>query len=314
MKNKSILMTGSTGFVGSNLIPYLESQNKEIEIYKIIRDNNTSHNENQVLDYTTLFNSESKFSSYIHLAGKAHDLKKTSNESEYFEVNYELTKKLFDRFLNDEQAETFIFISSVKAVADSIEGELKEDYKPEPVTAYGQSKLKAENYILDNLPKNKKAIILRPCMIHGPGNKGNLNLLFSIVKRGIPWPLGAFENSRSFLSVENLCFVIKEILEGKLESGVYNVADDETFSTNNLIQLIAVSQNKKPRVLKVPQPLIKVISKIGDVLKLPLNTERLHKLTENYVVSNAKLKNALGKELPVSGRNGLLSTFNSFNI
>lgn len=313
MKNKSVLMTGSTGFVGSNLIPYLESQNKEIEIYKIIRDNSTSHTENQVLDYKALFNSESKFSSYIHLAGKAHDLKNTSDESEYFEVNYELTKKLFGRFLKDELAKTFIFISSVKAVADFVEGVLKEEHFPAPVTAYGKSKLKAENYILDNLSKNKRAIILRPCMIHGPGNKGNLNLLYSIVKKGIPWPLGAFNNARSFLSVENLCFVIKEILEGKLESGVYNVSDDDTFSTNNLIQLIAESQNKKPRVLKVPQTIIKVVSKVGVVLKLPLNTERLQKLTENYVVSNEKLKTALGKNLPVSGREGLLNTFNSFN-
>lgn len=309
-----ILVTGTTGFVGTNLIPFLVSENKDIDISKIQRNTSSTNKENsKVLDYKTLFNSKHQFNSYIHLAGKAHDLKNTSNESEYFEVNFELTKKIFDRFLKDEKAETFVFISSVKAVADTVEGELKEDHIPEPVTAYGQSKLKAEQYIQENLPKNKKAIILRPCMIHGPGNKGNLNLLFSIVKRGIPWPLGAFDNSRSFLSVENLCFVIKEIIEGKLESGVYNVADEETFSTNNLIQLIAVSQNKKPRVLNIPQPFIKVVSKIGDVLKLPLNTERLQKLTENYVVSNAKLKAALGKELPVSGREGLLNTFKSFN-
>lgn len=308
-----ILITGSTGFVGTNLIPYLESENLEFEIYKIVRDDSSLDIENKVLDFTTLYNSESQFNSYIHLAGKAHDIKNTSDESEYFEVNYELTKKLFDRFVKDGLAETFIFISSVKAVADTVEGELKEDHIPEPVTAYGQSKLKAENYILDNLPKNKKVVILRPCMIHGPGNKGNLNLLFSIVKRGIPWPLGSFKNSRSFLSAQNLCFVIKEILDGKLESGIYNVADDETFSTNNLIHLIAESQSRKPRVLKVPQPVINVVSKFGDVLKLPLNTERLHKLTENYVISNAKLKKALGKELPVSGREGLLTTFKSFN-
>lgn len=316
MSVKKILITGISGFVGSQLAPYLHT-NCDYQISALIRGNSiiTSELKNNIkslIDINKQMNAYS-FNHYIHLAGKAHDLKNTSDDFEYFKVNYELTKKLFDRFLKDEQATTFIFISSVKAIADSVEGALKEEHFPAPVTAYGQSKLKAEKYIIDNLPENKKAIILRPCMIHGPGNKGNLNLLFSIVKRGLPWPLGAYENSRSFLSIENLCFVIKEILEGKLESGVYNVADDETFSTNNLIELIAESQNKKPRVLKVPQSFIKIVSKAGDVLKLPLNTERLQKLTENFVVSNAKLKAALGKELPVSGREGLLSTFNSFN-
>ena len=81
---------------------------------------------------------------------------------------------------------------------------------------YGESKIAAENYILGrlkaedgrlkaNLYDGKDVYILRPCMIHGPGNKGNLNLLYNVVRKGIPWPLGAFENRRSFTSIDNLC-------------------------------------------------------------------------------------------------------------
>lgn len=306
-----LLITGSTGFVGSNLIPYLENCISEIEIYKLVRSQKSRDVENKEYDYETFFKNKHQFYSYVHLAGKAHDLKNISDDSEYFEVNYELTKKIYDSFLNDEQAETFVFISSVKAVADQVEGELTEEHVAEPVTAYGRSKLKAENYILDNLPKGKRVIILRPCMIHGPGNKGNLNLLFSLVKRGIPWPLGAFKNSRSFLSIDNLNFVIKEILEGSLKTGVYNVADIGTISTNNLIKLISESNNKKTRILNVPQSLVKFIAKLGDILRLPLNSERLQKLTENYVVSNKKIVSELGKQLPVSASDGMEKTIQS---
>ena len=255
----------------------------------------------------------------VHLAGKAHDLKKTSNDSEYFEVNYELTKKLYDQFLASN-AQQFIYISSVKAVADSVDGILsaslsgrQEVEVPNPVTAYGKSKQMAEVYLMANLPATKKVYILRPCMIHGPGNKGNLNLLYSLVSKGFPWPLGTFENQRSFLSIENLCFVIKELLsQNNIPSGIYNVADDEPLSTNQLIKLIAVSQNKKARIFHISKGFITYMAKLGDRLHLPLNTERLQKLTESYVVSNAKIIQAIGKPFPVAAKEGLLKTFGSF--
>lgn len=248
----------------------------------------------------------------VHLAGKAHDLKKISNDKDYYEVNFELTKQLFDQFLQSD-AQKFIYISSVKAVADTVVGSLTEDVTPNPVTVYGKSKRMAEDYILANLPSTKKVYILRPCMIYGLGNKGNLNLLFSLVSKGFPWPLGAFENQRSFCSIENLCFVIRELLtQERIPSGVYNVADDETLSTNELIQLIAVSQNKKARILPISKGIITSIAKAGGFLRLPLNSERLQKLTESYVVGNAKIKMAIGKPLPVHAEEGLLKTFGSF--
>lgn len=152
-------------------------------------------------------------------------------------------------------------------------------------------------------------------MIHGPGNKGNLNLLYNLISKKIPWPLGSFENKRSFCSIDNLTFVIQELIEHEdIPSGIYNVADDEPLSTNELIGLIAQSQNRNPIVWKISKSLIEKAARIGDKLHLPLNSERLHKLTSSYVVSNDKIKTALGKPLPVSSKEGLLKTFQSFNI
>ncbi|CAM2920593.1 NAD-dependent epimerase/dehydratase family protein [Flavobacterium frigoris] len=291
-------ITGATGFVGKNLQNYLTNSH-EIETMSIRYIANQRFN--------------IKADAIIHLAGKAHDLKKVSSPQDYYDANFELTKQLFDAFLVSEVS-VFIFMSTVKAVADEVEGILTEAAVPNPKTHYGIAKRKAEQYILSTtLPEGKRIYILRPCMIHGPGNKGNLNLLYQLVSKGLPWPLGDFQNKRSFLSVENLCFVIKELLENEtIRSGIYNVADDQSLSTNELISLLGQSLGKKSRVLNIPSSWIKGVAKLGDHLYLPLNSERLQKLTENYVVSNDKIITAVGKPLPVTAEEGLLKTFKSF--
>lgn len=291
----SIFLTGSSGFVGKNIVSYF---GKLLPINKYRRG--------------SVINIQEDF--VIHLAGKAHDLKKTSNVQEYYVVNTELTKTVFDAFLKSD-AKVFITLSSVKAVADQVENILLEEVIPNPLTDYGKSKLLAEEYIISQqIPEGKRVYILRPCMIHGPGNKGNLNLLYNLVSKGLPWPLGIYENARSYLSIENLCFIIKELIENEnIPSGVYNVADDVPISTNVIIKLIAETKGKESRILKISKPIITTFARFGDFLKLPLNSERLQKLTESYVVCNAKIKAAIDKPLPISSKLGLLKTFQSFS-
>jgi len=289
----SIILTGHSGFVGQNFINtftayFIKKQKKEINL-----DTNAEI--------------------VLHLAGKAHDLKKKSIADDYYQVNTELSKKVFDVFLTSD-ARVFITLSSVKAVADDVQGDLSEEHIPNPMSHFGRSKLLAEQYILSkDIPEGKRVYILRPCMIHGPGNKGNLNLLYKLASKGIPWPLGAFDNKRSFCSIDNLMFIFKELIEREdIPSGIYNVSDDAPLSTNEVITILAASQNRKPKIWSIPKSLIGHAAKIGNVLKLPLNEERLQKLTDSYVVSNKKLINAIGKPLPVSSREGLLKTFQSF--
>lgn len=250
----------------------------------------------------------------IHLAGKAHDTKNTTAGHEYSGVNTGLTKQIFDHFLSSD-ARKFIYFSSVKAVADRVTGDtLTEEANPAPGTHYGRSKLEAERYIAGKaVPPGKMVYILRPCMIHGPGNKGNLNLLWSVVRKGIPWPLGAFENKRSFASVGNLAWIVQQIIARDIPPGIYNIADDEPIPTNQLIRLMAAGLGKPERIMKIPIPLIRGVARAGDLLHLPLNTERLQKLTESYVVSNHKIRRALGVEkLPLSATEGLEITLKSF--
>ena len=290
----SIFITGSSGFVGSSFLDHFKNEVTHI----------SSRGQEFKIDGAEVV---------IHLAGKAHDLKNTSSSQEYYNVNTELTKKVFIAFLASD-AKVFITLSSGKAVADEVSGELTEQHHPKPITHYGKSKLLAEQYIFSReIPVGKRVYILRPCMIHGPGNKGNLNLLYKLVSKNLPWPLGAFENKRSFGSLDNLMFIFKELIEREeIPSGIYNVSDDEPLSTNELIGLIAQSQNRNPKLWNISKKFIKGVASIGDKLHLPLNTERLQKLTSSYVVSNSKIKAAIGKPLPVSSREGLLKTFKSF--
>jgi nucleoside-diphosphate-sugar epimerase len=293
-----ITITGASGFVGQNLQSYLKGSHD-------LDGMSARYVPNQRFDI--------QGDAIIHLAGKAHDLKKVSNPTDYYEANFELTKQLFDAFLISDTS-VFIFMSTVKAVADEVDGILTEDAVPNPKTHYGIAKLKAEQYILSTtLPEGKRIYILRPCMIHGPGNKGNLNLLYQLVSKGLPWPLCDFQNKRSFLSINNLCFVINELLENTaIPSGVYQISDDVSLSTNELIDILGVSLGKKNKVLNIPSSWIKGLAKLGGHLHLPLNPERLQKLTESYVVSNQKIVTAIDKSLPIKSREGLLKTFQSF--
>ena len=290
----SIYLTGASGFVGKNLITNF---NKDFDIKKHIRGSEFLIKQNTV----------------IHLAGKAHDLKNISNKDEYYEVNTELTKQIFDSFLISDSS-VFIMLSSVKAVADNVVGILNEDCEPNPKTHYGKSKLLAESYILSKkIPNNKRVYILRPCMIHGPNNKGNLNLLYNLVSKRIPWILGSFQNKRSYCSIDNLLFIINELIKNNtIPSGVYNVADDEYLSTNEIISLISNSNNQKPIIFNLSPFIVKFIAKIGDIVPLPLNSERLKKLTESYMVSNEKLKKYIAKELPLTSKQGVIKTLKSF--
>ena len=319
-----ILITGVHGFVGSNLVSYLAPKN---EIYGL--DIIAPDKEGVVKTFSWEELDAGRVpevDAIIHLAGKAHDTKNQAAAEVYFKVNTGLTQKIFDYFLKSS-AKKFVFFSTAKAAADRVEGVLTEDVVPAPVGPYGESKIKAEEYIRasavwkempdqvghDGPGAGKQVYIFRPCMIHGPGNKGNLNLLYSVVRKGIPWPLGAFENRRTFTSVENICFAVNGVLTQDVASGIYNMGDDEALSTNELIEEICKSLGKKAHIWKFPKGLMTGVAKVGGWLHLPLNPDRLQKLTENYVSSNEKIKKALGVErMPVDAREGLKVTLESF--
>jgi nucleoside-diphosphate-sugar epimerase len=308
-----ILITGIHGFVGSNLSYHLFGQG-----HRLTGISRNKIDERNIFDkiYTWDELSGIRLSAdvWIHLAGIAHDTRNSIKESEYKYVNTKLTECIFTSFHKDNAPGLFIFFSSVKAIASSVNRVLYEDDRFEVDTAYGRTKRAAEDLMINaELSSDKRLVILRPCMIHGPGNKGNLNLLYSMIQRGLPYPLGAFNNKRSFLTLANLIFIIDEIIKNpSFPSGVYHIADDEPLSTVDVVRVITSVCYKKEKIWNISPRLIKAIATLGDLLRLPFNSERLNKLTEDYVVSNEKIKKVLKKTLPVSSREGLKKTIESF--
>lgn len=281
------LITGAYGFVGTNLCKYLAEKGHEclaLDIPAAKRDD---------VPYVSFYTWDELdklpvVDAVVHLAGKAHDLKKVASEQSYFDINVGLTEKIFAA----AKTTRFIYFSSSKADANG--------------NAYGRSKLAAEQFL------NGRAIVLRPAMIHGPGNKGNLNLLWGIARRGLPWPLAAFENKRSFTSIANICAAVEALCE-RGENGIYPIADDEMLSTNRLIELIAETCGKRAKLWRVPKGVMRMVAKLGDVLHLPLNTERIVKLTEDSFVNNSHLKSQLGwKLMPIRAEEGMRRTLRSF--
>lgn len=294
---KTIIL-GSSGFIGQNLI----KRNPNSEGVSL-RDGNWK---NQISDAEVI----------INLVGKAHDHKGTATEQDFHYANVDLAKEIFNEFLKSN-ANLIIHISSIAALEEfESQNPLREEDECHPFSSYGKTKREAEEWLLQqNLPEKKKLIILRPPMVHGEGDKGNLGLLYKLISKGIPYPLASFDNKRSFISIDNFSYFINQIIENKelLENGIYHISDDEAVSTKEIIEIIKKVENNNTLNLSLPKVLVKFLAKIGDIIPLPLNTKRLKKMTGNLEVSNQKIKNALGiTQLPISAKKGIEITIKSF--
>ncbi|WET70843.1 NAD-dependent epimerase/dehydratase family protein [Sphingobacterium sp.] len=295
---KVLILGGSNGFIGSHL-----SKNLKVPFQcEFVSMRNLSWMKNNI-----------SADCMINLVGKAHDFTGKATKNDFFYANFELAKKAFDLFIASP-AKLFIHISSLAAIEEVESAKsLSENASYNSVSPYGRSKQAAEEWLLSQeLPPDKKLIILRPPMVHGPGDKGNLKQLFSIVSKGIPYPLVRFKNKRSFLSIDNFCFYIEQILlqNKKLSSGIYHLSDDETLSSNEIVKIMKQETGLKVPCFPLPKRIISFLSKLGDHTRaFPLNTWRLKKLTSNLVVSNKKIKVALAIErLPKTAKEGLRDT------
>jgi nucleoside-diphosphate-sugar epimerase len=275
-----VAILGGTGYIGKNML------NSIGDSYSLSARNNFS-------------NFDEKTDVIVNLIGKV----KSKNAKEFEVANVEVLKKVFKKFLVSD-AQLLIHISTIGVIEELYSEEVITENSPyNPNSLYGISKAKGEKWLIDKIPSlpiDKKVIILRPPMIYGENAEGNLKLLYQIISKGLPYPFAKFHNKRSFISVNNLSYLITKVIENRnldnLSSGVYNISDDESLSTIEIVRMIAMILDKKPILLPLPISLINYITFIGDRLNLALNSNNVKKLTGDLVVDNNKIKTALGIE------------------
>jgi nucleoside-diphosphate-sugar epimerase len=282
-------MTGASGFVGTNLCKLLKAQ----VINKSVRTNQPFVIDGEVI---------------IHLAGIADARNNSNSREDYFTVNTELTKKVFDAFV-DSPAKKFIILSSVKAVTETYDGVITENLTEDPTSLYGKSKLAADQYLLAaSLPPGKLVYVLRPTIITGPGVKGNLQRFKKYANHPLGWVLSAFTAKRSFCNVENLGFVIQQILDrDDIPTGKYLIADEDPLSAADL-RIILSQKTTEYLFLQAFARILKfgvvLLAKLFPFKGIP---QALETLTTSYLVSNNKIVTALGKKLPFSSKEGVKS-------
>ena len=248
--NNKLLITGSSGFVGSYFInKYKEKYN--IKSFSFLKD-----------DINTLgFND---IDVVFHLSALVHQMGGASAE-EYEKVNVTQTLQLAKK-AKESGVKHFIFMSTVKVYGEETSNVYTETTICNPEDEYGKSKLKAELELSKLEDENFKISILRTPIIYGYGVKANIKNLVNLVNKIPVLPFGKIENKRSMVYIGNICHLVDEIIRFRIEYGttgenIFLASDDEPLSTSRLIELIAKNLDKKIYLVKIPffESLLKIL-------------------------------------------------------
>ena len=232
---KKLLITGSTGFVGSYFINKYKDK-YEIKPFSFLKD------DINILDFSDV-------DVIFHLSALVHQMDGASAE-EYEKVNVTQTLELAKK-AKETGVKHFIFMSTVKVYGEETDSAYTENSICNPEDEYGKSKLKAEQEILKLEDKSFKVSIVRTPIVYGYGVKANIKSLVNLVKKVLILPFGKIENKRSMVYIGNLCHLVDEVISQQ-KAGIFLCADDEPLSTSKLIEEIAKNLNKKIYLLKIP--------------------------------------------------------------
>lgn len=299
MKSK-ILLTGSSGFLGSHILDFLENEN--YEVIKVGRSLTSDIN----IDISLNKLPEIDVDYVIHVAGKAHVIPKTEKEKkEFFNVNFIGTNNLLFG-LDTTKLQSIIFISTVAVYGKEV-GELIDEKSPLlGNTPYAISKIKAEQSIIDfGIINNIKTVVLRLPLVSGKKPLGNLGAMIKAIKKGYYFRIGKGEAKKSIISASDIANLIPELFD---LNGVYNLTDIRHPMISEIDSIIAKKFNKK--IKSIPIYLIKFIAKIGDLIYFfPFNSSKFEKLTKNLTFSNKKLFDEI-KYRPSNGLSDIVKNLN----
>lgn len=298
---KKVLVTGATGFIGTSLAEHLRQG--DYEVYRAGRSLPNIDSRCFLLDLASpsgLSDLLNDTEVVFHLAGKAHALAETrQDENEYFLVNTEGTRKLLEA-AKAAGVRKFVYFSSVKAVGDSDHQPMDETVDTVADTPYGRSKYAAEQLVLhgDYVPH---PVVIRPSMVYGNTEKGNLPRMIKAIQRGLFPPLPETHNRRSMVHVDDVIQAALLAAETPEAAGqIYIVTDDHAYSTRQIYDWIRGALGKAPLNWQIPMTLLTFLAKTGDAIghtlgrRFPFDSAALDKLTGSAWYSSAKIQRELG--------------------
>ena len=240
-----VLITGKNSFVGNYVGPYLVNKGHQVE-YISLKDERWLEKDFSIYDVI------------LHIAGIAHVSYKSKDKDLYDEINHQLTKNVAIK-AKEESVKQFIFLSSM-IVYHPKETKITEKTIPNPKGPYALSKLNAENALEELKSNDFNVAILRPSMIYGPGNKGNLPKLAKLIRFIRIFPM--VHNKRSFLFVGNLAEAIHQVMKEKL-NGILHLADQKPIATYDLVRYISSVRKDKILYLRVFNLPIRLLMRIS---------------------------------------------------
>lgn len=273
-----ILITGLTGYLGNSFINQFGNK-YTFEKFSLL---------NQKIEDIKLDNIDA----ILHCAALVHQKVEHSYEK-YHDINVEYPLKLA-KLAKQNGVKQFVFISTIAVYGEEKE-KLDENTICNPITPYGKSKLEAEKELLKFSDDSFVVSIIRPPMVYGKNAPGNIDSLIKLVKKLPIIPLGGIENKRSFISIQNLCHMIDEIITQQ-KAGIFLASDDKPLSTTRLIELIAKNLDKKVCLIKIPffETLLKIVK--------PSFHKRLYGSLE---IDNSITKEKLNLKNPYSVEDGI---------
>ncbi len=320
-----VLLTGASGFLGSALCVKLADEQYNVIVCSRCRIKKPgivwvrSPELGPEADWSKAL---AEIDAVVHLAGLAHIISEQVNpaiEKKYIRINAEGSRKLAEQCIA-AGVKHFIFLSSCHAVAAESENLLTDRTVPRPSSAYGRSKLAAEDAIKSTLVDSGCAwTILRPPLVYGVANKANFGLLVKLVQTGLPLPLASVRKRRSFIYVENLVDLVTACLGNPKAFGkTFLPSDGEDVSTPELIRAIAHASasfekdgrenigdslvTRLPvRLFPFPESALKAMSRLPGL-------GAMRKLTSSLYVDSEPIRRDLGWIPPFTMEEGLRRT------
>lgn len=259
MKKITLMITGASGFIGSNFIERYKSEYNiiSVDLLKTSPEN---------LDFNNV-------DCILHLAALVHQMKKVTREK-YFEVNTELTRRVAES-AKKNGVKHFVFFSTVKVYG--YDGDLKNhnyvlnefsECNPQG-DPYGESKLEAEKILKKMETKNFIVSIIRPPMVYGKGVKGNMENLIKLIKFAPVLPFKYDKNKRSLVNIENLLYLTYLVIN-KQAKGIFLPLDDKNLSLQEIFEGIEEALGVKRINVKLFQPIFWVLTKLKPIIMLRL--------------------------------------------